>query len=278
LNIEVWRSKSTPGGLTIKIAITGKGGVGKTTLAGTLARLFARDGYNVIAIDADPDMNLASALGVSENPRPITDYKEMVQERASAEFGMFKLNPKVDDVIGKCGCVGPDGVKLAVMGTVDTGGSGCMCPETAFLRALLRHVILKEKDLVILDMEAGIEHLGRGTTRGVDVMIAVVEPGLRSIETLERIKKLASDLGIEKVMAVISKAPEEQTIIKEKLAEMDVPVLGTIPYDRNFMDADLAGKSPLDVGGPGVEAIKEIKMKLEELFGTMAKEAAEKMA
>jgi len=230
----------------------------------------------VIAIDADPDMNLASALGVAENPRPITDYKEMVQERASAEFGMFKLNPKVDDVIEKCGCIGPDGVKLAVMGTVDTGGSGCMCPETAFLRALLRHVILREKDLVILDMEAGIEHLGRGTTRGVDVMIAVVEPGLRSVETLERIKKLAKDLGIEKVMAVISKAPEEQKIIKEKLAEMNVPVLGTIPYDKNFMDADLAGKSPLDVGGPGVEAIKEIKVKLEELFGTMAKEAAEK--
>ena len=270
------RSKSSPGGFTIKIAISGKGGVGKTTLAGTLARLFARDGYNVIAIDADPDMNLASALGVDKNPRPITDYKEMVQERASAEFGMFKLNPKVDDVIEKCGCIGPDGVKLAVMGTIDTGGSGCMCPETAFLRALLRHVILREKDLVILDMEAGIEHLGRGTTRGVDVMIAVVEPGLRSVETLERIKKLASDLGIEKVMAVISKAPEEQVIIKEKLAEMNVPVLGTIPYDKNFMDADLAGKSPLDVGGPGVEAIKEIKVKLEELFGSMAKEAAEK--
>jgi len=270
------RSKSSPGGFTIKIAISGKGGVGKTTLAGTLARLFARDGYNVIAIDADPDMNLASALGVAENPRPITDYKDMVQERASAEFGMFKLNPKVDDVIEKCGCVGPDGVKLAVMGTIDTGGSGCMCPETAFLRALLRHVILREKDLVILDMEAGIEHLGRGTTRGVDVMIAVVEPGLRSVETLERIKKLASDLGIGRVMAVINKAPEEQKIIREKLAEMDVPVLGMIPFDRSLMDADLAGKSPLDVGGPGVEAIKDIKVKLEELFGTMAKEAAEK--
>ncbi len=252
--------------------------MGKTTLAGTLARLFARDGYNVIAIDADPDMNLASALGVPENPRPITAYKEMVQERASAEFGMFKLNPKVDDVMEKCGCVGPDGVKLAVMGTVDTGGSGCMCPETAFLRALLRHVILRKNDLVIMDMEAGIEHLGRGTTRGVDVMIAVVEPGLRSVETLERIKKLADDLGVERVMAVISKAPEKPTIIEEKLAEMGVPILGTIPFDRTLMDADLTGKSPLDVGGPGVEAIKEIKAKLEELFGVVAKEEAAKAA
>jgi MinD superfamily P-loop ATPase len=131
-------------------------------------------------------------------------------------------------------------------------------------------------DLVILDMEAGIEHLGRGTTKGVDVMIAVVEPGLRSVETLERIKKLAKDLGIERVMAVINKAPEEQAKIKEKLAEMNVPVLGMIPFDRNFMEADLAGKSPLDVGGPGIEAIKEIKVKLEELFGKMAKEEAAK--
>ncbi|MGB3944455.1 MAG: cobalamin biosynthesis protein CobN, partial [Methanothrix sp.] len=151
-------------------------------------------------------------------------------------------------------------------------------PETAFLRALLRHVILREKDLVILDMEAGIEHLGRGTTKGVDVMIAVVEPGLRSVETLERIKKLAKDLGIERVMAVINKAPEEQAIIREKLAEMNVPVLGMIPFDRNFMEADLAGKSPLDVGGPGIEAIKEIKVKLEEFFGSVAKEAAAKAA
>lgn len=266
------------GGFTIKIAISGKGGVGKTTLAGTLARLFARDGYNVVAIDADPDMNLASALGVETNPKPVTEYKEMVQSRAGAEFGMFKLNPKVDDVVDMCGCVGPDGVKLVVMGTIDTGGSGCMCPETAFLRALLRHVILRENDLVIMDMEAGIEHLGRGTTRGVDVMIAVVEPGLRSVETLERIKKLASDIGVERIMAVINKTPDEPEIIMNKLNEMGIPLLGVVPYDVSLMGADLEGKSPLDVGGPAVDAIKEIKNTLETLFGKMSQEDAEKKA
>lgn len=237
--------------------------MGKTTLSGTLARLFARDGYKVLAIDADPDMNLASALGIKDTPRPITDYKEMVEERAGMPMGMFKLNPKVDDVIDKCGCTGADGVRLAVMGTLDTGGSGCMCPASAFLKALLRHVIVKEKDLVILDMEAGIEHLGRGTARGVDAMIVVVEPGLRSVETVERIKRLGESIGVTNLLAVINKT-DDPGIIKDRLDEMGIPVLGTIPFDRNLIEADLSGRAPIEVGGPAVEAIKAIKDRLVE--------------
>jgi len=183
----------------MKIAITGKGGVGKTTLAGTLARLLARDGMDVLAIDADPDMNLASALGIDEPPLPLTEYEDLIDERAGGPGGMFKLNPKVDDVVERFGVVGPDGVRMLVMGTVDRGGSGCMCPASSFLRALLRHVVLKESSVVIMDMEAGIEHLGRGTTRGIDLMIVVVEPGTRSLETAERIKRLGTDIGVELV-------------------------------------------------------------------------------
>lgn len=239
--------------------------MGKTTLAGTLARLFARDGYTVLAIDADPDMNLGSALGIKENPKPITAYKDMITERAGLPYGMFKLNPKVDDVVETCGCTGPDGVRLVVMGTVDTGGSGCMCPESAFLKGLLRHVILREKDLVIMDMEAGIEHLGRGTTKGVDAMIVVAEPGLRSVETVERIKKLGEGLGITRLLAVINKT-EDPGIIKDKLDEMNIPILGTIPYDENLIKADLSGVSPLDLGGPAMDSIKIIKDRLVELF------------
>lgn len=249
----------------MKIAVSGKGGVGKTTLSGTLARLFARDGYKVIAIDADPDMNLASALGIAQNPRPITDYKQLVEERAGMPMGMFKLNPKVDDVMDMCGCKGPDGVRLAVMGTLDAGGTGCMCPASAFLKALLRHVIAREKDVVILDMEAGIEHLGRGTARGVDAMIVIVEPGLRSVETVERIKRLGEAIGVTNLLAVINKT-DEPGIIEEKLDGMGIPVLGTIPYDRNLIEADLHGKAPIDVGGPAVEAIRGIKARLEEMI------------
>jgi CO dehydrogenase maturation factor len=249
----------------MKIAISGKGGVGKTTLAGTLARLFAQDGYNVLAIDADPSMNLGSSIGIKQLPAPVTEHRELVQERAGMPMGMFKLNPKVDDVVQMCGCTGPDNVKLVVMGTVDTGGSGCMCPANSFVKALIRHVITREKDLVIMDMEAGIEHLGRGTARGVDAMIAVVEPGMRSIDTVERIKKLGEEIGITNYLAVINKTNDPGPI-KEKLDAMGIPVLGTIPYDKNLIEADLSARAPVEVGGPAVEAIKKIKIRLEEMF------------
>ena len=261
----------------MKIAISGKGGVGKTTLAGTLARLFARDGYNVLAIDADPSMNLGSAIGIKQLPEPVTGHKDLIQERAGMPMGMFKMNPKVDDITQMCGCTGPDNVKLVVMGTVDTGGSGCMCPANAFVKALIRHVIVREKDLVILDMEAGIEHLGRATARGVDAMIAVVEPGMRSIDTVERIMQLGKEIGITRYLAVINKT-DKPGPVEEKLKQMGIPVIGTIPYDKNLIEADLSGRAPIDVGGPAVEAIKEIKNKLEEMFGEVASAEAAKSA
>jgi CO dehydrogenase maturation factor len=247
----------------MKIAITGKGGVGKTTLAGTLARLLARDGMDVLAIDADPDMNLASALGIDEPPLPLTEYEDMIDERAGGPGGMFKLNPKVDDVVERFGVVGPDGVRMLVMGTVDRGGSGCMCPASSFLRALLRHVVLKESSVVIMDMEAGIEHLGRGTTRGIDLMIVVVEPGARSLETAERIKRLGTDIGVKKFAAVINKAGgEELGVVESRLGDIGIPVMGTIPYDSSLVKADLAGRSPVDEGGAAMAAIEEIKDRL----------------
>jgi len=243
----------------MKIAITGKGGVGKTTLAGTMARLLARDGMDVLAIDADPDMNLASALGIDEPPAPLTEYEDLIDERAGGPAGIFKLNPKVDDVVERFGVVGPDGVRMLVMGTVDRGGSGCMCPASSFLRALLRHVVLKESSVVIMDMEAGIEHLGRGTTRGIDLMIIVVEPGARSLETAERIKRLGTDIGVTKFAAVINKAGgEELGAVESRLEDMGIPVLGTIPYDSSLIKADLAGRSPVEEGGAAMAAIDKV--------------------
>ncbi len=249
----------------MKIAVAGKGGVGKTTIAGTLARLLAQDGQNVIAVDADPAMNLKFVLGIEKNPPPISELKDLIFERTGAHTGtgVYKLNPKVDDIIMKYGAKGPDGVTLLVMGTIEKGGTGCTCPENAFLRALLRHVLFKE-NTVIMDMEAGIEHLGRGTAKGVDIMLTVVEPGMRSVETVGRIKKLGEDIGINNIVAVINKVTdsEMEKKIETKLEEMNIPLLGAIPYEQALITADIEAKAPLDVGGEAVEHIKAIKDKI----------------
>ncbi|MCD5425696.1 MAG: AAA family ATPase [Methanosarcinaceae archaeon] len=241
----------------MKIAITGKGGVGKTTLAGTLSILFARDGYEVIAIDADSDMNLASTLGIKNNPKPLTEYKDLIRERAGDSGGVFKLNPKVDDIVEKYGAIGVDGVKMLTMGTIEQGGSGCMCPASAFLFAFMRHVTLRDKRIIILDMEAGIEHLGRGTTRGIDLMIVIVEPGMKSIETAGRIKKHANEIGVKNIALVINKGTSFD--VKSHLLNLEVPILGEIPYDLEFVNADLNELLPVDIESPSIEAIKEIK-------------------
>ncbi|MCX9014485.1 MAG: AAA family ATPase [Candidatus Methanoperedens sp.] len=246
----------------IKIAISGKGGVGKTTVSGTLARLLARDGYDVLAIDADPSMNLASALGIKNPPKPLTEFEELIDERAGGPAGVFKLNPKVDDIVGKFGVVGPDNVKLLVLGTVERGGSGCMCPASSFMKALLRHVLLKINSVVILDMEAGVEHLGRGTTRGIDIMLIVVEPGARSIETAGRVVELARQIDIKKFGAVINKAGDDVKFIEKRLDELGIPVVGVIPYDSALIKADMENIAPVDMGGNAVEAIKNILGKL----------------
>jgi len=229
----------------VKIAISGKGGVGKTTLAAVLAHLFAKDGYNVTAIDADSAINLPTALGV-KYVKPLSELKEIIEERVVGPLGTYKLNPKVDDVFEAYSVRNEDGVRVVVLGTIEKGGEGCFCPENAFLRAILRHAIFKEKDVLIMDMEAGIEHLGRGTARGVDLLIAVVEPGMRSLETLKRIEKLARDIGIDRVAVVVNKFIENEKT-QELLKKIDKPILGVIPYSQDFIKADLENIPPYKV-------------------------------
>ncbi|MEM0022482.1 MAG: P-loop NTPase [Archaeoglobaceae archaeon] len=230
----------------MKLAISGKGGVGKTTLASVLAHLFARDGYRVTAIDCDTAMNLPSALGVKERPKPLSELKDIIEERVVMPMGTYRLNPKVDDIFEDYSVYNEDGVRVLVLGTIDKGGEGCFCPENAFLRAILRHAIFKEKDVLILDMEAGIEHLGRGTARGVDLLIAVVEPGSRAIETLERIKKLAEDIGIEKIAVVVNKFVESNEA-KKIIEKIRYPIIGKIPFSECFIKADIENIPPYKI-------------------------------
>ncbi len=254
-----------------KIAISGKGGVGKTTLAGMLARQYAADGLPVLAIDADPDANLASSLGVPPEAAatisPIAEMEELIEERTGARPGSsgayFRLNPRVDDLPDRYALT-HEGVRLMVMGTVDRGGSGCVCPENVLLKALVTHLLLQRDDTLIMDMEAGVEHLGRGTAGNVDAMIVVVEPGLRSVQTAHHVASLAADLGIKHCLVVGNKVRDERDrqFVRDQVAPL--PVLGFMSYNLAVAEADLAGRSAYGTD-PLLEAeVQEIRRRLEE--------------
>ncbi len=175
--------------------------------------------------------------------KPLSELRDVIDERVRGPMGTYRLNPKVDDIFEAYSARNEDGVRVLVLGTIEKGGDGCFCPENAFLRAILRHAIFREKDVLLLDMEAGIEHLGRGTAKGVDLLIAVVEPGMRSFETLERIEKLAGDIGIERIGVVVNKYIESDRA-KELVEKIDHPLLGVIPYSQDFVKADLESVPP----------------------------------
>jgi CO dehydrogenase maturation factor len=253
----------------MKLAVTGKGGVGKTTLAALIARELRDRKYSVLLVDADPDANLAGALGVPDAASivPIAEMKELIEERTGSKpgtiGGFFKLNPTVNDLPAKLARA-HQGVKLMVLGTVKSGGSGCICPESTMLKALLTHLFLNEKDAVVLDMEAGLEHLGRGTAMGVDMMIVVVEPGQRSLETAAAIRKLARDLGIKKLGVVGSKVRGEEDLAFLKNELKDYFILGYVPFSETIRAADMKGGSLLNLPPEETGYVREIVDRLEK--------------
>jgi len=235
----------------MKLAISGKGGVGKTTVASLIIRAFSELGKRVLAIDADPDANLASALGIPDADMivPIAEMKDLVEERTGMRpgtvGGVFKMNPKVDDLPEKLSAK-KDGIMLMRLGGVQKGGGGCICPESTLLKALISHIVLARDDVVVMDMEAGIEHLGRGTAQAVNKLIVVVEPGQRSVETARHIRQLASQIKLDKVALVGNKIRGEQDREFLKKNMPDFEFLGFIPYDEAIIEADLKGESPYD--------------------------------
>jgi CO dehydrogenase maturation factor len=252
-----------------KLAITGKGGVGKTTLAALLAYVYSSEGRRVLAIDADPDANLASALGIPEDVAsritPISEMGDLIEERTGARpgqmGGMFSLNPRVDDIPDRFSA-SHRGIKLLVLGTVQRGGGGCICPESALLKNLVLHLFVGRTEVVILDMEAGLEHLGRGTASAVDAFIVVVEPGQRSLQTAQAVRQLAADIGIHKVYVVGNKIrrPEDEAFLRAHLPGDEL--LGFLPFSEKAIAADMAGTAIFDADDNMLAAARQIRDKL----------------
>ncbi len=252
----------------MKIAVSGKGGVGKTTFVATLAKIFAENGKKVIAIDADPVSNLAATMGIKNvsDIVPISQMKDLIKERtgASDEFGkFFSLNPTVSDLPEKLS-LEHEGMKLMVLGAIKRGGGGCACPESAFLRALLSHLIVQRDEVVIVDMEAGVEHLGRATVRSVNALIVIVEPGSKSIQTAFQVKKLADDIGLKSIYAVGNKVSSNghRTLIEKGLD--DIPVLGFISYNDRILNADIEGRAAYAENSQLLSEVRQIKNNLED--------------
>jgi CO dehydrogenase maturation factor len=248
-----------------KIAITGKGGVGKTSFASLIAYILAERGHKVYAIDADPNATLAHALGfppeLAAQLTPIVEMADLIEERTGArpgEYGkMFKLNPRVDDIPDRFS-IAHRGIHLLQMGTVRGAGAGCVCPENAVLKTLVTYLLLREKETVILDMVAGLEHLGRGTAGAVDAMFAVVEPGTRSIQTAKAIASLAQSLGVSKFWIVANKVRNErdEAFIRDNLG--DLTLVGTLPHSEQAIEADMQSKALYDLASKMVDKAKEI--------------------
>ncbi len=255
----------------MKIAVTGKGGVGKTTLSSVLSHLYAAEGRTVIAVDADPDANLASALGVpraeADKIRPIAEMGELVEERMGTKpgtmGGVFRLNPKVDDLPEGIG-YRINGITLMIMGKSKAASSGCYCPENVLLRQLLRHLVVERNEVVIVDMEAGIEHFTRGTADSVDAFIVVVEPGQRSMQTAGVVKEMAKGLGVKNVFVVANKVRGEEDLafIKKGIGDMDLA--GYISFNNDVMEADINGAAPYGHSPKTVEEIRAIKAVIEK--------------
>jgi CO dehydrogenase maturation factor len=232
----------------LRIAVTGKGGVGKTTLTGLLAFAYVDEGYSVLAIDADPSPCLGAALGFPQELRqgltPIAQMEELIYERTGARpgasGGFFKINPRVDDLPDQFSAM-HRGVRLLELGAVTQGGAGCICPESAVLRALITHILLRRDEVVLLDMYAGVEHLGRATADAVDAMLVVVEPTVRSLQTAAQIKSLAEDIKLSRLYLVGSRVQGEGDMEFIQEQSPGLSVIGYLPEDARVREADRQG-------------------------------------
>lgn len=238
----------------MKIAVSGKGGAGKTTVAALVAGELVRRGFRVTAIDADPNPTLAVGLGFPAAPiTPLAEMADEIEERVGGA-GVIRLNPRVDDLVDRI-AVSQDGLQLIVAGGISKGGAGCACPQGILLRRLLEHVVLGLEEAVIIDLEAGLEHLGRRTAEAADALLVVVDPTNASVETTHRIARLAADIGLRRIALVANRItdPTDLAFITERLP--DIELAGAIPYSPAVLAAERAGRPVIDIEGPVAPAV-----------------------
>jgi len=247
----------------MKIAVSGKGGVGKTLIAAGLARGFAERGLKTIAIDADSSPNLALTLGLSaEEARkimPISENKELVESKTGTGYsGVYRLSFSVDDVVRDYAVTTPFGVNLIVMGTVRSMGSGCMCAPNAVVRALLRHLIVERNEAVILDMEAGVEHIGRGTAQRVDALLIVADANLKSLEIAKHIHDLATKAGMKQIFLIGNRVMDstQKEAIRSFAEKNSLSILTYVPFDKQIIETEMRGETPLK--HKGIKAVQAI--------------------
>lgn len=254
-------------GFIMKIAVSGKGGVGKTLVAGILATFFAEKGFKVLAIDADPSPNLALTLGISPDEAKkivlVSENTQLIESKTKTEYpGVYRLSFSVDDIVKDFSIKSPFGVNLLVMGTVRSAGTGCLCPANAVVRALLQHLYVERKEAVVMDMEAGVEHLGRGTAKYVDAMLVVTDSSFKAMETAKKICELANEIGIKKSFLVGNKvtSANEGKLIEQFAEGNNIPLLGLIPFDKQIVEADMHGESPAKYASKskGIEVIRQL--------------------
>ena len=266
---EALRAREKPTEKGFRVVVTGKGGAGKTTLTALLAKLFAQKGFNVLAVDEDPQINLPYSLGISPESEIIAVSRNLdyVEEKTGARPGegwgaMLRLNPDVSDVVDRFGIRTADGINLLVMGSVVQAATGCLCPENALLEAIVNMISLRDGEVVLMDTQAGVEHFGRALARGFRQAVVITEPTFNAFQVARHAARLSRQLGIEHVHLVLNKVRSEEDVERfRKLAGSDLDLfdaLFILPYDEKVLAVEPDVTALLQQESPYVSEVSKL--------------------